>query len=198
MLPLWGFCSRPQGGLMCQTEHLGSAEPFLEGRAGAPPWPQGRVPAEITCEASRWDTSSRIFLAEGAEPSKHRLCLHWSCWCCLHCREGGERGLGDQWSCASSQGSSCSKLALSMASPELCKHPTADTCKGKIPLSSSGGTKTAKIVKADVTLLPRLCVRSVLALKSWKGKVAEVTKGSAHGSQSEAGIGNVSHHSHAH
>lgn len=27
---------------MCQTEHLGSAEPFLDGRAGAPLWPPGQ------------------------------------------------------------------------------------------------------------------------------------------------------------
>lgn len=57
----------------------------------------------------------------------------------------------------------------------------------------------AKIVKTDVTVLPKMQrVRSVLALKSWKGNVAEVKKGSAHGSQSEAGIGNVSHHGHTH
>lgn len=86
-----------------------------------------------------------------------------------------------------------------MASGELCKHPTADTCKREIPLSSSGGTKIAETVKTDATVLPRLQhALSVLAFKSWKGNLADVNKANARGSQSEAGIGNVSHHGHTH
>lgn len=68
-----------------------------------------------------------------------------------------------------------------------------------MPLSSSGGTKIAETVKTDVTVLPRLQrAMSALAFKSWEGNVAEVNEVNAHGSHSEAGIGNGSHHGHTH
>lgn len=64
-------------------------------------------------------------------------------------------------------------------------------------LGWQGRTKITQIVKTDVPVLPRLqAVMRVLAFKSWKGNVGEVNKANAHGSQTEAGIGNVSHHRH--
>ncbi|RMC18406.1 hypothetical protein DUI87_04293 [Hirundo rustica rustica] len=96
-------------------------------------------------------------------------------------RGRAESGLGDRWSSASTSTVKLCfisgfklHLALSTASPERCKDPTADTCKRERPLSSSGGTEIAKVVKTDVTVPPRL--HRILALKGWKGNVAEVNK----------------------
>lgn len=188
---------------MCQTE------PFLDGKAGSSP-----LAARAGCQQkSDVKPHDEIEAAEYScqreqRPAGHRLCFHWSYWCWLPCRVGRE-GAGDGWGSASTStvipclisGSELHQpcTPLSTASPELCKDLTAHMGKREMPLSSSGGTKIAEIVETDVTVLPRLQhVMSVLAFQSWEGNVAEVNKVNAHGSQSEAGIGNVSHHGHTH
>lgn len=188
---------------MCQIEDL--AELFLDGRAGAPLWPRGQGASrnQMWRLMMRYKKQNIPSRENTAQVDTGSVCTDLMDADCTTGREGAG---GSMELCKHQQHELCSVSGFELHQPctqhgftKLCKDPTANTCKREIPLSSSGGTKIAEIVKTDVPELPRLQpVMSILAFESWKGNVGEVNKVNAHGSQTKAGIGNGSHHGHRH